>query len=189
MSHFTVAAIFPFGVDNLKNIENLMANKDSFITALSNKIAKPFGAYDINKEISPYKRYLDDEEIQKMSKYYGISKSDLNLLKEKAEDWSGDKESGVDEKGLFTISTANYEGIYDTWEAYDVMLTEDLLRDEDLVCDSILTPECQLIRSEQSFYNIGDSNEKEFLAWKQKYQDILKSYLPNSFVLLIDCHI
>jgi len=190
MSHFTISAVFPFDEGDKEKITNLINNnKASLIETLAKKLEKPLSFYDINKEVAPYKDYIDKEELSKMANYYKIDKSDLKLLKEKLEDWRGENESDIDEKGLFVISTLNKKGILDSWGAYDVLLIEDLLKNTDFVSHAIFTPDCKLIESEHFFYHVGKSNEREFSNWEQKYRDTLKQYLPNSFVLLIDCHI
>lgn len=181
---------FPLTGETKKKITNLINNnKAGLIETLAKKLEKPFSFYDINKEVAPYKDYIVEGELAKMANYYKIDKSDLKLLKEKLEDWRGERESGIDEKGLFVISTLNKSGILDSWGAYDVLLIEDLLKNTDFISHAIFTPDCKLIESEQWFYHVGKSNEKEFLNWEQEYRDILKKYLPNSFVLLVDCHI
>lgn len=63
-----------------------------------------------------------------MSQHYNINKFNIKSLKDKIEDWNGEKIFGIDENGLFVPSAVNRNGIFDLWRAYDVILIKDAFK-------------------------------------------------------------
>lgn len=67
------------------------------------------------KEVSPYKEFLDADEVALLAKEYGLSQTDLPALADRLRAWSG-SEGGVEEGRLFRWSKANPKGEWDWFE-------------------------------------------------------------------------
>jgi len=78
------------------------------------RITEMLAPYDENKEVEPYKKYLSASTATQMANHYGLNKSDVGLLVEKMKEWTG-RIGGVDEKGLFYLSTYNPKSKWDFW--------------------------------------------------------------------------
>lgn len=81
--------------------------------------------YDENREVAPYKKYLDDKDVERMIDYYrrneGLKvdrrkKDWQEKLVAKMEDWTG-CEGGYDEDGIFYWSTYNPDS---KWDWYSI---------------------------------------------------------------------
>lgn len=92
MSHFTVLVI---GDDYEKQLE----------------------PYDENIEVEPYKKHLDADDVDRMREHYEVPKdAPLKDLVRHMPDWVG-SEGGVDEKGLYRLSTYNPKS---KWDWYSI---------------------------------------------------------------------
>ncbi len=107
-------------------------------------------------------------------------------------------ESGVDEKGVYLMTTLFKTGLiaecvkkidkplkklnfFDSYHVFDLDMTDNLLNyvdGYDRFPDSIILPDLSRIRS------TGDTGN-----WKDEFKKILKQYSDNSFSLILDCHI
>ena len=99
MSHFFTAVIVP-GNTPVESIE-----------ATVSRLLAP---YDENRAVDPYKTYLPQEEIEAMATTFQISSHNLAELASNLPEWSGDT-GGVDEQGLYTMSTSNHQARWDWW--------------------------------------------------------------------------
>jgi hypothetical protein len=74
--------------------------------------------YDENKEMRPYKRYMSDEDIERMREHYekkeNKSLTDEDLL-EHMDSWNG-RDGGIDKKGMYYWSTYNPDSKWDWYE-------------------------------------------------------------------------
>lgn len=100
MSHFTVLCIIPADL-----IAEYRAT-ESERSAVDLAIAEMLAPYDENMEVDPYRAYLDEEEVLSMAQSYEIDATNLTALVEKMKSWAG-FEGGIDEKGLYRLSTYN----------------------------------------------------------------------------------
>jgi hypothetical protein len=64
-------------------------------------------------ELPPYKEYLKQWEINQEVWHYGIPKESLEQIARKMKERGG--EVGVDEKGLYRLTTRNPQGRWDSW--------------------------------------------------------------------------
>lgn len=82
---------------------------------IETEVAAILAPFDESLEVAPYKRYLDDEEIEHMARRYGIAEDDLPGLATKMHDWNG-FEGDADEVGVFAWKTSNPLGKWDWYE-------------------------------------------------------------------------
>ena len=119
-------------------------------------------------------------------------------------------ETGVDEKGVYELTYSSKEALMnesvkkieqvirkldfcDAYNAFDMLMTDDLLdsiESYERFPDSVITPECRLVRAPQAFMFMDEksSNYQEFLDWKVEMKKILEEYSSNSFCILLACH-
>lgn len=167
--------------------------KDNSISLFAKKLEKPFSRFDHNREVKEYKYYLSKKDIKDIAEHYKIDVSDLNAIAEKLKDWDGQDKGGVDQKGVYGLSTKNREGKFDYWNAFDLMTTEELLNNLDKIDrfpHVIFTPDCKWIEAPEYFMFIdaSSSNYQSYLKWENRVREILRRYSKNSIALLIDCH-
>lgn len=97
MSHFFTIVIVP---------------ADTKSEEIEAKVQDLLAPYDENLDVTPYKKYLDNEDISRMASFY--ESDDLSVLAARMEDWSGG-EGGIDEQGLYELSTRNTQSKWDWW--------------------------------------------------------------------------
>ncbi|MGL4555395.1 MAG: hypothetical protein ACRC33_29860 [Gemmataceae bacterium] len=73
---------------------------------------KPYGD---EFPVKPWKRYPGPRETGAMAKHYGLRRSASRKLAALMKDWCG-HEGGVDERGLFALSTSNPDAKWDWYE-------------------------------------------------------------------------
>ncbi len=76
---------------------------------------KQLEPYDENTEVEPHPEYEEGEDLEEMAKHYGTS--DLHQLAAKMGDWHG-HEGGVDEHGLYALSTYNPRSKWDWYQEW-----------------------------------------------------------------------
>ncbi len=148
--------------------------------------------FDINKEMEPYKYYVKQDQIESMAEALGIDKTDLQALSENLESWDNDK-GGVDENGLYGISTKNQEGQTDYWSIMEVIEPSD---DRKMMFENgtfhiikaFVTPDGKWIDGPW-IYGIADPKQKKELeTWNTTVSSLLDTY-ANAVVVIADCHI
>jgi len=97
MTHFTVLVRF-----------------EGDLATAKERVEQMLAPYDENLEVAQYKHYYEKDEIKRMAEHYKIDLSDLKSLAENMKDWHG-TEGGVDEKGLYYLSTYNPRSKWDWW--------------------------------------------------------------------------
>lgn len=147
-------------------------------------------------ETMPRKEYMSTKAIENMAVRYHLRPTDLEkiaakLRKEVGKDFKRHGltfECGVDEQGLFHISTANPQGKYDYWtihdEERDVLPISAL--PEWLAPEGIVTPDGQ-------WHDIGDYGESRpteayLTGVRQRARELLAGF-PEYLVVWVDCHI
>ncbi len=98
---------------------------------IEKKVDEMMAPFDYNLEVAPYHNYLDSEEIERMAKHYHTS--DLLGLATRMDDWE-DCLGGVDEKGLYKLSTRNPKRKWDWWRIggrWDGMVSNQPKESED----------------------------------------------------------
>lgn len=94
--HYFVAVIVPGDTEDIKG-----------------KVKEMMEPFNENKKVDPYKAYLSERDIARMSEHYETT--NLQELAGYMDDWDGD-EGGVDEKGLYRVRTYNPQGKWDYYE-------------------------------------------------------------------------
>ncbi len=79
------------------------------------EIEKALAPFDDDLKVDPYKVYLDPREITAMARHYGTKRTDFKTLAAHMDDWRSNL-GGVDDRGLFAVSTFNPNAKWD-WYA------------------------------------------------------------------------
>jgi hypothetical protein len=79
------------------------------------KVNALLAGFEYDKEVEAYKAYVTGKELHRMAARYGLLEVDLPALAEQVKRYFGAREGGIDEGGLFYISTRNQQGIWDYW--------------------------------------------------------------------------
>lgn len=149
--------------------------------------------FDINKETAPYKRRLEEEEIRRIAEHYGIDPADPREIAAKLESWNGDK-GGVDEQGVYELSTKNPDGHIDSWsiaaeigpEECERLLTGQSGEEESIKV--VVTPDGRWLDGPWVY---GKPNEEQAAAlkeWDKKITSVLQEN-PDAAFFIADCHI
>jgi len=160
---------------------------------MAQKASDVLANFDINKEMKPYKYYVEADEIQRMAGHYGIDPTNLSGLAEKLEDWNGDK-GGVDESGFYGISTKNPDGHIDAWSVFAEVKPEDCERllfgqgGEEKTVKVVVTPDGKWIDGPWVYGSPNAEQEKELDEWEKKVSSVLQEH-SNAAAFIADCHI
>ncbi|MEI7741284.1 MAG: hypothetical protein WCJ29_02155 [bacterium] len=179
MSHYNAVVLVERGERGLEQIES--------------ETVEMLEKFNINTEVPPYKTYISPEQIKSMAEYTELDPSDLKPLAAYMKTWDG-TEGGVDEGGLFNISTQNPEGHFD----YCVMLGEARPENygvqlfgegnQERIVLAVFTPDGKWIQGPM-FYGAGtEEDNRELDAWIEKVKKILEENKDKA-VLVFDCHI
>lgn len=170
--------------------------------------------YDGELQLAPYKRHFDENQVVEWKKEFG--KSDLAALAEELHE-QFKSEYGVDEKGIYEISTFNEMGRWDGWgpkkyfknPATDVgrwgkdlersIAIVSTLKDKDIPY-SIVTPDGQWHSLQWDFGykpvlnytpETGDrlhpQNVEPLSKWTEHARHLLTNY-QDHIVFVLDCH-
>lgn len=189
--HYTLAVIFQVEsedlIDEMRGFDE--ASKEAALETFAGKLEKPMRHFDVDLEVGVYKKYLSPTTIEGMKKEYGTE--NIKELALHVGEWTGE-EGGVDQKGLYSLSTENPEGHFDSWYVFDVVPAVDLLEKIDRIDRTpraVLLPDLQWIDSDLWIYADTDPPQQQRLdAWVEKMKNIFQQH-AKSLVVLIDCHI
>ena len=81
---------------------------------LDNILEMMLAPYDENMEVNPYKKWPDEDSVERMAKHYEVSVDNLEKLVTYMEDWSG-YEGGIENGKLYYMTTYNPESKWDWW--------------------------------------------------------------------------
>lgn len=160
---------------------------------MAQKASDMLANFDINKKTKPYKYYVEADEIQRMAESYGVDPTNLSVLAEKLENWNCDK-GGMDESGLYGISTKNPDGHIDAWSVFTEVNPEDRGRllfgedDGEKNCAAIVTPDGKWDMGPWIYGSLNAEQEKELEAWNKKLIILLDEH-KDAAAFLADCHI
>jgi hypothetical protein len=82
---------------------------------IETQVAEALAAFDESLEVEPYKVYLEEAEIQRMVAHYKVDENDTPALIGRIQEWRG-RPGGVDDIGLFSVTTVNPQGRWDWYE-------------------------------------------------------------------------
>lgn len=164
------------------------------------------------KRVEAYKGYVKGQKLQQMAEFYGLPETDLPALASHLKGYYGADEAGVDEGGLYYISTRNPQGRWDYWVIggrwdgviqgksrntkgrsnygpeheqlqYNICPVREL--PADVLPEWILTPDGKWYEQEmRSLYPTPQENE----AWRKVVQPLLEQY-QDCFAVGVDCHL
>jgi hypothetical protein len=199
MSHFFTVVIVP-GATPPDQIEET--------------VTRLLAPYDEKLAVVPYKVYLDQENIEHMASHYKTSADDLAALARHMRNWCGN-EGGVDERGLYRLSTYNPQSKWDWWviggrwngkvrsaprndetgfnfgSEYH-QLPENMLPVKELQtplsCFALVTPDgVWHEQGEMGMFGMV-ANEKEEEVWQREVAEILQKH-QSDILVGVDCHI
>jgi hypothetical protein len=199
MSHFFTVVIVP-GTTPTNQIEET--------------VSRLLAPYDENQRVEPYKVYLDREDIARMAARYDIAPDNLAELAHYITRWTG-LQGGMDEHGLYRLSTYNPEAKWDWWViggrwngeirgaprndetgfnfgAEYHQLAENLLPvsqlEHRLTCFAVVTPDGSWHeRGHMGMWAIV-TGEKEQDAWDKEVMALLQQH-QGDLLVGVDCHI
>ena len=133
--------------------------------------------FDHNLETAPYKRYLDAEEVASMSKHYQTAEP--QELAAKLEDWDGEP-GGVDDQGLYVLSTQNPEGKFDRGDLIDLIPRDQwehvfLSGKDDLMSRAVITPDGKW-HDEWDLMKEGLEGEERLNEWERQVKILFETY-------------
>jgi len=166
---------------------------DAMADHFSDKLDYPLSKFDINRKVKEYKYYLSEETKKSIAESYKIDISDSKAIADSLEKWDGDR-GGVDEGGVYGLSTKNKQGKQDGWFIYGIMTTQYLINNFnkiDRTPHAILTPSCEWMEAPEYFFmtNPSSPNYNKLVEWEEKSKTILSEYSENSLSVLINCHV
>lgn len=157
---------------------------------LLNKAVASVDKFNTELEVPEYKRYLDEEEVKRMSESYKTTK--LEELAEKLEDWDGEK--GFVENGkIYSLSTRNPDGHFDYGNILGIVPPEDrekafLEGGETNICNAVVTLEGVWIRGPWVYSDKDEESKKLLDEWRGKIRTIFEQS-KEAVSFIADCHI
>lgn len=165
-------------------------------------VAGALAPFDEMLAVSPYLEYLQPYDIERMASRYKLDQNDLSALAERMEEWTG-QPGGVDERGLYFITTNNPLGRWDwyeiggRWDGFlkgacrNVISTESLRKAPDLkdrLPYYVLTPDGRWLEHERFIpdpYSVGHFDTKPVDQWLGEVTETLQEY-PKHRVVCVD---
>ena len=165
------------------------------------KVATALAPFDDDLPAPPYKHHLHPSEIQAMARHYKLKKNDWKKLATQMEDWRGGL-GGIDERGLFFVSTMNPQAHWDwyeiggRWDGHipgNVLSVPALLKRRDLkslLPAALVTPGGSWHQRETFVTDSwlhGRFESKSERDWLIEVRETLGSY-PEHRVVCVDVH-
>ncbi len=148
------------------------------------EVTRLMDPYNLEHEAPPYKIYYDDPEgVARLAAAFGLSSADLKAVAAKMIELGDD--AGVDEGGLYEVTTVNPQGQWDGW------ILDSL---EDDVCPvpalSRDIPFCGVVTPDGQWHDFFPGwdwpDEKQAELLEQVYQ--LIDGFQNYLAVVLDCH-
>lgn len=140
--------------------------------------------YNTEHEVPPYKKYLDDAEgVARLAGAFGLPSPDPEAVAAKIAA-HGD-EAGVDDGGLYWVTTANPQGHWDGWMLHDLQ--------EDVTPVSALPPAVDLWGvvtpdgTWHDFENEWDWPEERKADSRRRARELIDQF-PDHLAVMLDCH-
>ncbi len=178
MAHFNICVL-------VKNDSNLN------LVDLAREKAWPLLDKFMQSEVPPYKMYIEAEDVSRMKNHYKTD--DLQELATKLEDWNGYQGGGVDDGGLYAMSTSNPNEHYDSWDLLDEVVPSDFGRmlfgesDEYRPCGAIITPDGTWLEGRWIQAATPEETNQRWAAWDAQMKQVLSEH-KDCTALLADCH-
>jgi len=175
------------------NIAIAKERKGKKVNDLAVEVKKDLIRFDCSVESPQYKRYLDQKEIKKIAEEYKLSTDDREALVKHVQEYNGQGEGGVDDKGMFELSTQNPEGQFDHCEVFYYATPEDfegkILGKEWPLVHAFVTPKLEWIEGYRENIEgaVMSGEEDKFYAWKDRLRELLEKNKEHA-IFIIKCH-
>ena len=163
--------------------------------------------FNYERRVEPYKVRVEGQKLQAMAEFYGLPETDLPAFISRLKGYYGGvEEGGLDEGGLFYISTGNPQGRWDYWVIggrwdgviqgksctvsvgpgedelqYNICPVNELPDDLGAAC--VITPDGQLYEEE----GWGNPTDESIGHWRKTLREVLDQY-SDCLVVGVDCH-
>jgi hypothetical protein len=206
MAHFKALVILPLDIST---------------SSIQEKVKEMLKPYYSELVVEPYKEYLSQtilaeemkrlaslpkEEIKRLAIDWEVSNDDLEKLAKISLDWYEDEIAGIDEYGIYRMTTINPRGKWDGYNFIEAETkeSETLIRYPYRVADlsevipyAIITPDgewyeageeigLQAFKRSHLHKDIPISDDER--SWDLEVQGIL-SYYRDHFVVALRCHV
>jgi hypothetical protein len=164
-------------------------------------VAQALAPFDEDRQVPPYKSYLDAGEVKAMAKHYRVKPGDLGALTRHMEDWKGCP-GGMEGKRLFAVKTWNPAGKWDWYEIggrWDARLRNNAVMAKtllerpdlrDLLPFALVTPD-GLWQEREALITQGwmkwRVERKTGGAWRRQVRAALRRF-PDRRVVCVDVH-
>jgi hypothetical protein len=140
--------------------------------------------YNAEHEVPPYKDDYDDPEgIARLAAAFGLPSADPQAVAAKINERGDD--AGIDDRGLYEVSTLNPQWQWDGWILHsvdeDVYPVPTLPRD--LPVYGVLTPDGQW----REFFPGWDWPEEKRAELQKRAYHLIDSF-PDCLAVMLDCH-
>ncbi len=150
------------------------------IVATVTRLMEP---YDLAHEVAPYKDYIEAEGIARLASAFRLQAADPEALLARFADY--DEEAGIDENGLFVMTTLNPDGRWDGWTLRS--LQDSVIPVQDLpantVAHAVVTPDGQW----HDFMPGWNWSETQVGAMSQEARDLIMGF-AGYIAVMLDCH-
>jgi hypothetical protein len=174
-------------------------------TNIETRVAEALDPFAEDLRVAPYRIHFSHDDVVRMASHYQLSPSNLHLLAEKIEDWTG-RTGGVDRDGLYRLCDFNPDGRWDwyeiggRWDGHIPYSRQNTARAATLAQAAylekclpyfVLTPNGEWIEHERYYFADDPRNpcceqisEDDWLAL---VRDTLKRW-PDHYVVCVDIH-
>jgi hypothetical protein len=172
--HFLTVVLFP-------------QEEDPIYDALHHLLA-PYYSH-LEPEGPLHKEYLDAQTIEKLAALYGVPPANLSAIAAKLrQEWDADGGVGVDEHGLYELTTLNPNRKLDYWTLHNVESDVWPVRamPRDLLPVAVVTPDGHWHDTGEE-WRPGDLTASEKQAIGQRAYALFDLY-PECLAVALDCH-
>lgn len=143
--------------------------------------------FDTELEVPPYKRYLQQEDIERIKKHYKLASSEE--IVPKLQEWYGEA-GAIDEGGVYVISTQNPKGQFDYGDILGKVPQEEwqnIFLKENL-CKAAITPNGEWVEGPTVYADNNLETKKVLDKWEDSLLQILEEN-KGAAAFLADLHI
>ncbi len=139
--------------------------------------------YDLALEVAPYKKYIDAEGIARLAAAFNLPSAEPPVLLARLAEY--DEEAGVDENGLYVITTLNPDGHWDSWTLRNLQddVSPVTALSMNIEAHAVITPDGQW----HDFEPLWNSSEAQLAAKQKEARKLIMSFL-TSIAVTLDYH-
>lgn len=154
-------------------------------TLVLESVGRLMEPYNVARKAPPHKEYVPKDEIDYIIEVFGLEATDADAVLAELEEDSGFS-GGIDEEGIYLMSTDNPEGHWDTWRIRD--LREDVHHVADMPRDhapaAVVTPD--------GIWHDLDAaltSQEDVQASRWKQAEVLLAQYPAHLAVTVHCHL